>query len=87
VLDQVGRTIRERNQIRRQVSALSAVGRLSGMILVGLPIAVALFLAVTQPSYFSAFFESALGVIALVVAALLLIVGSIWMAFTVKVKF
>ena len=29
VLDQVGRTIRERNQIRRQVTALSAEGRLS----------------------------------------------------------
>ena len=87
VLDQVGRTIRERNQIRRQVSALSAEGRLSGVILVGLPIAVALFLAITQPSYFNAFFESALGIIALVVAALLLIIGSVWMAFTVKVKF
>ena len=44
VLDQVGKTIRERNQIRRQVSALSAEGRLSGIILVALPIGVFLFL-------------------------------------------
>ncbi len=40
VLDQVGKTIRERNQIRRQVKALSAEGRLSGIILVALPIVV-----------------------------------------------
>ena len=87
VLDQVGRTIRERNQIRRQVKALSAEGRLSGVILVALPIAVAIFLAVTQPKYFAAFFESALGIIALVLATLLLIIGTIWIAFTVRVKF
>lgn len=87
VLDQVGRTIRERGQIRRQVSALSAEGRLSGVILVALPIVVFLFLMITQPAYFAAFFQSVLGILALVVAAVLLILGTIWIAFTVKVKF
>jgi Flp pilus assembly protein TadB len=87
VLDQVGRTIRERSQIRRQVAGLSAEGRLSGVILVVLPIGVALFISVTQPGYFGAFFESIIGIAALVVAVLLLIIGSIWMSFAVKVKF
>lgn len=87
VLDQVGRTIRERNQIRRQVKALSAEGRLSGIILVALPILVFLFLMFTQPTYFAGFFSSAIGIIALIVAAILLIVGTIWMAFTVRVRF
>ncbi len=87
VLDQVGRTIRERNQIRRQVKALSAEGRLSGIILVALPIAVALFLMITQPGYFAAFLESIIGILALIVAGVLLIVGTIWIAFTVRVKF
>ncbi|SFR69142.1 tight adherence protein B [Agromyces sp. CF514] len=87
VLDQVGKTIRERNQIRRQVKSLSAEGRLSGIILVALPIGVAAFLAITQPNYFSAFFQSIIGMAALAIAGVLLIVGSIWMAFTVKVEF
>ena len=87
VLDQVGRTIRERGQIRRQVSALSAEGRLSGIILVALPIVVFLFLMITQPNYFAGFFQSVLGIVALIVAALLLIIGTIWISFTVKVKF
>ena len=87
VLDQVGRTIRERSQIRRHVAGLSAEGRLSGVILVVLPIGVALFISTTQPGYFSAFFESVIGIAALVFAAILLIVGSIWMSFAVKVKF
>ncbi|RZS68633.1 tight adherence protein B [Agromyces ramosus] len=87
VLDQVGRTIRERNQIRRQVQALSAEGRLSGIVLVSLPIFVFVFLLITNPNYLSVFFTTVIGVIALVVAVLLLILGTVWMAFTVRVKF
>lgn len=87
VLDQVGKTIRQRNEIRRQVKALSAEGRLSAIVLVALPIVVFLFLAVVQPTYFTVFFRTPIGVIALIVAFLLLIIGSIWIAFTVRVKF
>ena len=86
-LDQVAKTIRDRNQIRRHVRALSAEGRLSGIILIGLPIAVALFLMIVQPTYFAGFFQSIFGIIALVVAGILLILGAVWISFTVKVKF
>ena len=37
VLDGVGHTIRERNQIRRQVKALAAEGKLSAIVLMALP--------------------------------------------------
>ena len=87
VLDQVGKTIRDRNEIRRQVRALSAEGRLSAIVLVALPILVFLFLIVVQPTYFSAFFQHPLGIVALVVAGVLLVIGSIWTALTVRVKF
>ena len=40
VLDTVSQTIRERNQIRRQVRALSADGRFSAYIMIALPFAV-----------------------------------------------
>lgn len=87
VLDQVGKTIRDRNEIRRQVRALSAEGRLSAIVLVALPIVVFLFLVVVQPTYFSAFFSNPIGIVALAIAAVLLIIGSIWTALTVRVKF
>lgn len=87
VLDQVGKTIRERNQIRRQVKALSAEGRLSGVVLIALPIAVFVFLLVTNPGYLTIFFTTVAGVLALVAAGILMIVGTIWMAFAVRVKF
>ena len=41
VLDHVGDTIRERNQIRRQVRTLSAEGRISANVLIALPLAIA----------------------------------------------
>ena len=87
VLDQVASTIRERNQIRRQVSALSAEGRLSGIILILLPIGVFLFLLWTQPEYFVPLFTNLIGILALILAVILLIIGSIWMLLTVRVKF
>ena len=87
VLDQVGKTIRERNQIRRQVAALSAEGRLSGLILVFLPIGLFLFLSLIRPEYTAVFYETFIGIAALILAGILLIVGSIWLAFTVRVKF
>jgi tight adherence protein B len=86
VLDQVGKTIRERNQIRRQVAALSAEGRLSGLILVILPIGLFHFLSLIRPDYTAVFFQTIIGIFALIIAVVLLIVGSIWLAFTVRVK-
>lgn len=87
VFEQIAATIRERNQIRRQVKALSAEGKLSALVLILLPVAVFGFLLTTQPTYFSGFFSSLLGVIALGVAAVLLILGSLWMMVAVRVKF
>ncbi|MEI5584357.1 MULTISPECIES: type II secretion system F family protein [unclassified Agromyces] len=87
VLDQVGTTIRERNQIRRHVRSLSAEGKLSGIILVALPILMFLVLGLIQPSFYPSFFQSLLGIVALVIAVILLIVGTIWIAAVVKVRF
>jgi Flp pilus assembly protein TadB len=87
VFDQVGTTIRERNQIRRQVKALSAEGRISALVLIALPVGVFTFLFITQPGYFAGFFSSIFGIIALVVAAVLLLIGSFWLSIVVKVKF
>lgn len=87
VLDQVGHTIRERNEIRRQVKALAAEGKLSAWILILLPIGVCSFLLLTNPAYFAGFLGNVIGIAALVVAVILLILGSLWMMAVVKVKF
>ncbi|MFB6612303.1 type II secretion system F family protein [Agromyces sp. NPDC056379] len=87
VLQRTAATIRERNQIRRQVKALSAEGRLSAIILIALPIAVFAIVSFMQPGYLAPFFESLLGWAALSIAVILMIIGTIWMLFAVRVKF
>ena len=86
-LQRTAATIRERNQIRRQVKALSAEGRLSAIILIALPIAVFLGILFLQPSYLAPFFETIFGWIAIASAAILMAIGTVWMLFAVRVKF
>ena len=87
VLDGVGHTIRERNQIRRQVQALAAEGKLSAYILMALPIGIAGFLFMTNPAYMVPFTQSLLGYALVAVALILLIAGGLWLRKTVNIKF
>ena len=87
VLDAVGHTIRERNAIRRQVKALSAEGKLSAMVLMALPVGIAAFLFVTNPSYMSVFTDSPVGYAMLATGGLLLTLGGLWLRKTVQIKF
>ncbi|BDZ54369.1 hypothetical protein GCM10025870_14420 [Agromyces marinus] len=86
-LQRTAATIRERNQIRRQVKALSAEGRLSAIILIALPIAVFFGVLILQPAYLAPFVETIFGWMALALAAVLMTVGTVWMLFAVRVKF
>jgi len=61
VLDTVSQTIRERNQIRRQVKALSTEGRMSGYVLMALPIGVTGFLMMSNPGYLTKLTQSPIG--------------------------
>ncbi|PVE19000.1 type II secretion system F family protein [Arthrobacter sp. Bz4] len=87
VLDQVGQTIRERNQIRRQVESLSAEGKLSAYILMGLPFAMAGILMVVSPGYMNPLFQNTIGYFIMGVSAVLLLVGGLWMKKVVSFKF
>lgn len=87
VLDQVAHTIRERNEIRRQVKALAAEGKLSAIILICLPVGVFVLLILIQPAYLQGFTANIIGIVALVMALILLVIGSLWMMAVIKVKF
>jgi tight adherence protein B len=87
VLDAVGHTIRERNAIRRQVKALSAEGKLSAIVLMALPFGVTGFISMTNPAYIAKFTESLTGYAMLGAAAVMLLVGGLWLKSTVKIKF
>jgi tight adherence protein B len=87
VLDTVGHTIRERNAIRRQVKALSAEGKLSAAVLMSLPFGIIAFISMTNPGYLAKFTESFIGYGMLAVAAVMMLVGGLWLKKTVRIQF
>ena len=86
LLTTVAETLRERERLRRQVRALSAEGRLSGLILGALPLVFAVYLFLAQPTYIGTLVTDPIGVLLLIVGGALLVVGAFWMSRVVKVK-
>ena len=87
VLDHVGETIRERNAIRRQVSTLSAEGKVSANVLIGLPVAIAAVLSLVSPGYLRVFVTTPLGFALIGISLLLFLIGVLWLRAVVKIKF
>jgi tight adherence protein B len=86
LLSTVAETLRERERLRRQVSALSAEGKLSGWILGGLPVVFAVYLTTVRPEYISPLFNTPLGLLLLGTGVVLLLIGAVWMAKVIKVE-
>jgi tight adherence protein B len=87
VLDHVGDTIRERNAIRRQVRTLSAEGRISANVLIGLPLAIAAILTFVSPDYIRLFVSTPIGLALIGISLVLFLIGVLWLRAIVKIKF
>jgi Flp pilus assembly protein TadB len=79
-------TMRERAQTRRHVRAISAEGRLSGFIIVGLPIVLGAWLTFSKPQYMSPMFTTPIGVMLIAGGAVLIIAGAFWIRALIKVE-
>lgn len=61
VLDNIAETIRERVKLRREIKTLTAQGRMSGVIIGVLPVALGVFLYAVNPEYISLLFTHPAG--------------------------
>ncbi len=75
ILEKLAETIRSRLQIRRQVKVYTAEGRMSGYVLVLLPVFVFVAFYVKNPAYMEVFFTEKTCQMSLVAAGLAQIVG------------
>ncbi|MFO0952865.1 MAG: type II secretion system F family protein [Isosphaeraceae bacterium] len=78
VLDKIGKLIRQRFELHGHVKALTAEGRLSGIVLLALPPGLLGFLSVSNYSYVAPLFNSTMGNRLLLITAALQVVGA-WM--------
>jgi tight adherence protein B len=78
VLDKIGKLIRQRFELYGHVKALTAEGRLSGIVLLALPPGLLGFLSISNYSYVSPLFNTVNGNRLLIVTAVLQLLGA-WM--------
>ena len=76
ILDRIGHVIRERFKILGQVKALTAEGRLSGLVLIAMPIGLFLMMLHMKPDYVSLLWTDPMGIKMSIGAIILMLIGS-----------
>lgn len=75
ILDTISETIAERVRMRREVMALTAQGRLSGIVVAVIPVALGLFLEIVNPGYLNPLLETDLGRMFIIGAIIMDMIG------------
>jgi tight adherence protein B len=86
VLDSVVETIRERFALRRLIKTLTAQGRMSRWVVSLLPVGLLLIITAINPAYMAPLFDHPAGRLLLVVAAVLVVSGSLVIKRIVNIK-
>ena len=86
ILDTIRSTITERIRIRREVNTLTAQGKMSGIVLACIPVALALFFYITSPEYLTPLLTTDIGKVAVIGTVFLVIVGFIIIRKIVDIK-
>jgi tight adherence protein B len=86
IFEIVGDAVRQRQQFALRLRALTAMGRMSAMVLIGLPFALGLLLTLCNHGYLLPLLESGVGRSLLVVSGVLMAFGAVWLRQIVSVK-
>ena len=87
ILDTISETITDRIRLREEVRVFSAQGRMSGIIIGLLPVAVMLFLMVLNPTYLTDFINHPIGKLLLIASVFLEAVGFFLINRIVDIKY
>ena len=77
LFDMVADTVRQRQQFARKIRGLTAMGRMSAYVLIGLPFFIALAITVTNPGYMNPLYHTSAGHMLLGAGLLMMAVGSL----------
>ncbi|PZS32129.1 MAG: hypothetical protein DLM58_10330 [Pseudonocardiales bacterium] len=86
VLQNTVGTMRDRAQLRGLVRVLSAEGRISAKVLIGLPFLLAGYLLLFKPGYLSPLVTTGVGIVMLIGGSALLALGAFWLSRLVKIE-
>lgn len=86
LMSMVSRLVRQRLKLMGDVRVLSAEGRLSAWILCLLPVGVAGLFSLTSPEYLKRFLNDPDGTTMLSIAAVMMLLGVLWMRSIVRIR-
>jgi tight adherence protein B len=86
ILENLAHVVRERFKILRQVRVYTAHGRLTGYVLLGLPVVLALALAFINPEHMQLLFTDKLGHMMLGATVVMQTIGYFWIKQVVKIE-
>jgi len=86
ILENLAHVVRERFKILRQVRVYTAHGRLTGYVLLALPVFLSIALAFINPEHMQLLFRERIGHMLLETAAVMQIVGYFWIKQVVKIE-
>jgi tight adherence protein B len=77
ILDQISGLVRERTKFKRHVVTLTAEGRISGVVLIGLPVTLFIYLYFVNYDYISLLWNDRLGYIMMTVSIINMFIGTL----------
>jgi tight adherence protein B len=86
ILEKIGRLVRQRFQIRGQIKALTGEGRLSGIVLLALPVFLGIYMYFRNPEYLMVLFRDPIGHQMIAGAVILQIIGALVIKKIVNIK-
>ncbi|MBM3700042.1 MAG: VWA domain-containing protein [Actinobacteria bacterium] len=87
IMDIIANTIREKERILRQIKSLTAEGKLSAYVLIGLPVVLGIALSILNRQYIDVLFTTKIGFLMLFLAALLMLAGIVWIMRIIKIEY
>jgi tight adherence protein B len=87
LFDTLSETVRERQRHARKVNALTAMGRMSAAVLVGLPIALAALLTLISPEYMAPLYTTSGGHVLIGICLASMAIGALFLKRIVSVKY
>lgn len=86
ILDNISDTIRHRIRIKGEIKAMTAQGRISGIIIALIPPVIGLAMSVINPGYISLLFKTSIGLILIGVSVAMELIGALFIRSIIKIE-
>jgi tight adherence protein B len=86
ILENLGHVVRERFKILRQVRVYTAHGRFTGYVLLALPAVLMIVLSFINPDHMNLLFRERMGLYMLMGAAVMQVIGYLWIKQVIKIE-